>query len=276
MRVGFGRRYPFVLCYHGVGTLEHGRDPAGLFLSRGLFERHLDVIEQQRYEVVSVSELWRTMAAGSPAHRLASISFDDALVKTAREAIPRMLERGMACSMFVPTGLMGRHHPDLEGELILDPGELVELAGEGVEIGAHSVDHLWLPGLPYEQILDQMRRSKATLEDLLGKPVTSMAYPYGGHDDATMRAAAEAGFEVACGCSGPSSWSPLSLPRSPIFPSVTTLRLRMKMAGLYGPVHKLVADSGPIGRWRSGHPPADASRAEHLEPRVQPRQRTTV
>jgi len=260
-----------MLCYHGVGTLTHGEDPSGLFISRGLFRHHLDVIQGQGYDVVAVGDLWRAMAAGSAANGLGSISFDDGLVKTAREAIPDMLDRGMACTIFVPTGLMGRAHPDVEDELILTGEEIQELAGEGVEIGAHTVDHLWLPGMSYADKLDQMRRSRATLEDLLGKPVTSMAYPYGGHDAETVRAAQEAGFELACGCSGPAPWSPLSLPRSPIFSSATTLRLRLKMAGLYGPVHRLVADSGPIGRWRAKPPPEPP----HRERRVRPRERTT-
>jgi peptidoglycan/xylan/chitin deacetylase (PgdA/CDA1 family) len=256
-----------VLCYHGVGTVPH--DPAGLFISLGLFSQHLDVMAAQGYGIVPVGELWRTMVGGSSAYRLGSVSFDDALVKTAREAVPAMLARGMGCTIFVPTGLMGMPHPDIEGERILSPEELRELSGEGVEIGAHSVDHVWLPGRSYEDVLDQMRRSRATLEDLLGKPVTSMAYPYGGFDAQTIRAAAEAGFELACGCSGPGAWNALSLPRSPVFASATALRLRLKMAGLYGPVHKLVADNGPIGRWRAG--PAHAG--AHVEqPRMQPRQ----
>jgi peptidoglycan/xylan/chitin deacetylase (PgdA/CDA1 family) len=272
-RVAFGRRFPFVLCYHGVGTVE-AADPASLFISRGLFAHHLDVISAQGYDVLPVGDLWRALDGGSPGHNVAAISFDDALVKTAREAIPETLARGMGATVFVPTGLMGRPHPDLPDERILSAPEIVELAKEGVEIGAHGVEHDWLEGMPYDEVLDQMRRSKAALEDLLGRAVTSMSYPYGAHDEQTERAAREAGFLVACGCSGPGPWSPHALPRNPVFASATTLRLRLKMAGLYGPVHRLVADSGPIGRWRA--------RPHHLphpyEPRVLPRQtqRTTA
>ena len=57
-----------------------------------------------------------------------------------------------------------------------------------------------------------------------------------------MRAAEEAGYEVACACSGPGPWQPLSLPREPVYATTTSLRLRLKMAGLYGPAHALVGD----------------------------------
>lgn len=250
---GLGCRYPFVLCYHGVGPVAARNDAHGLFVSRELFLSHLDTIEASGHELVSVGELWRQLHSGAGAAGKGSITFDDALAKTVHEAVPVLLERGMGCSVFVPTGLIGAHHPDVPGERILSAGEIRELAAEGVEIGAHSADHIWLPGLSHAKALDQLRRSRAVLEDLLGRPVRTMAYPYGGHDAGTVRAAEEAGYEVACGCSGagPQRWHALSVPREPIHPSATPLRLRIKMAGLYGPAHALVGDAGLLGRRRA-------------------------
>ena len=244
-----GRRYPFVLCYHGVGSLPASGDPYGLFISRDLFKHHLDVIQGQDYQLLAVGDLWRLIRNGSDAGRSGSITFDDGLVRTAREGVPILLERGIPCSMFVTTGLMGRPHPDLDGDVIISAAEVVELAAAGVEIGAHSVDHVWLNRLKYVDVLDQLRRSRAVLEDLLGKPVTSMAYPYGQANEQTIRAAAEAGYELACVCSGPGPWHQFTIPREPIYSSATPLRLRLKMAGLYGPVHTIKnVHSGPPQR----------------------------
>lgn len=234
-----GHRHPFVLCYHGVGSTPAGGDPHGLFISSELFERHLDVIADRDYRLVTVGELWRLMQSGSDTDRRGAITFDDALVSTSRKAIPALLERGMPCSMFVATGLMGKRHPDLDGEMIMTGPEVAELAGAGVEIGAHTVDHPHLDRLRYRDVLDQLRRSRAVLEDLLGKPVTSMAYPYGEANEHTIRAAGEAGYELACCCSGPGPWRALTIPREPIHPSIDDLRLRLKIAGLYGPVYTL-------------------------------------
>jgi peptidoglycan/xylan/chitin deacetylase (PgdA/CDA1 family)/glycosyltransferase involved in cell wall biosynthesis len=248
-----GRRYPFILCYHGVGSVPPGTDPSGIFVSRSLFQSHLDVIAERGYELVAVSELWERMRDAPDGLRgVGSISFDDGLIKTVRGAIPMLLDQGIRCSMFVPTGLMGRPHPDLNGELIASADEIAELARAGVEIGAHSVDHVRLNRLSYGEALDQMRRSRATLEDLLGRPVTAMAYPFGALNGRTIRAAEEAGFEVACGCSGPGPWEPLNLPREPVYASATALRLRLKMAGLYGPAHALVGHRGPRRGIRDG------------------------
>jgi glycosyltransferase involved in cell wall biosynthesis/peptidoglycan/xylan/chitin deacetylase (PgdA/CDA1 family) len=251
---GLGRRYPFVLCYHGVGSVAKGSDPSGIFVSRDLFQSHLEVIAERDYELVSVGELWSRMKDAGSAHAVngvGSISFDDGLVKTVRDALPLLFGRGIRCSMFIPTGLMGQPHPDINGELIVSAEEILELADAGVEIGAHSVDHVRLSRLSYSDALDQMRRSRATLEDLLGKPVTVMAYPFGALNARTARAAREAGFEVACACSGPGPWRALSLPREPIYATATPLRVRLKMAGLYGPAHALVGERGPLRAVRS-------------------------
>jgi peptidoglycan/xylan/chitin deacetylase (PgdA/CDA1 family) len=226
-----------VLGYHGVGSVAQGSDPHGLFVSREQFEHQLDTIEGEGYRLLPVGELWQTMQRGSDTDRRGSISFDDGLTRTAREALPILLRRGLPCSMFIPTGLMGHPHPDLDGEPIVSASEVVELAAAGVEIGAHSVDHVPLDRMTYSDALDQLRRSRAVLEDLLGKPVRSMSYPYGAFNEQTIRAAREAGYELACGCSGPAPWRAFSLPREPIYPSVTKLRLRLKLAGLYEPVH---------------------------------------
>jgi peptidoglycan/xylan/chitin deacetylase (PgdA/CDA1 family) len=243
-----GRRYPFVLCYHGVGEVSAADDPSGIFLSDELFARHLKVICDAGYELLSVGDLWRSMDGGRGANGHGAISFDDALVKTLRGAVPLLLERGIPCSVYVPSGLMGRPHPDLHGELIAGPQEIRELAEAGVEIGAHSVDHVALTGLEEEAALEQLRRSRATLEDLLGSAVTSMAYPFGALDERTKELAGRAGYEVACACSGAGRWDPLSLPREPVHASATPVRLRVKMAGLYGPIYAAVGDHGPLHR----------------------------
>lgn len=237
VRLALGRPSPFILCYHGVAAEPPSPDPRGLFVTRSDFEDHLDLIEGRGYDLVGVSDLWRRMSAGEDVSRLASITFDDGFKSASREAMPILAARGASSTMFVSTGLLDGPHPHMPTADIMSADEVLELRDMGMEIGAHTVDHPRLPEIRYDQVLEQLRTSRAALEDLLGEPVTSMAYPFGAFDQRAVTAAAEAGYEIACGCSGPAPWEPLSLPREPVFPSTTRLRLRLKMAGLFGPVH---------------------------------------
>ena len=77
--------------------------------------------------------------------------------------------------------------------------EALRLAGmAGMQIGAHSVTHAVLPALAPEKQAAEIGDSKRQLEDLLGRPVTGFAYPFGDYGPAAAELVREAGFEWAC------------------------------------------------------------------------------
>jgi peptidoglycan/xylan/chitin deacetylase (PgdA/CDA1 family) len=80
--------------------------------------------------------------------------------------------------------------------------ELSKLAGMDLfEIGAHTVTH---PNLSAQTVATQQAEllgSKQLLDEIVGKPTVSFAYPYGGSDhytQATVDAVRNAGFRYAC------------------------------------------------------------------------------
>jgi peptidoglycan/xylan/chitin deacetylase (PgdA/CDA1 family) len=81
--------------------------------------------------------------------------------------------------------------------------EVIELARGGlVEVGCHTLTHPQLSALDRDSQRREIYESKAQLEDVLGRPVTSFAYPYGRECDYNGQSVAlvrEAGFD--CGCS---------------------------------------------------------------------------
>jgi len=237
-----GKRPPFALCYHGVGRPGPDGDGHGLMVAPERLSEHIDLLLGQGHRLVGAQELARAVTRGGAqsAAGLGALTFDDGLAESMAAVAELLRGRAAGATAFIPSGLLGRPHPDLtDGRRIVDRVQLLELAAEGMEIGAHSVDHADLRSLPAAEALDQMRRSRADLEDILGRPVTGMAYPFGSFRAETERLAEDAGFESAWGCSGPGPWRSFALPREPVFPATTALRLRLKVAGLYGPVHRL-------------------------------------
>lgn len=85
---------------------------------------------------------------------------------------------------------------------VLSPDEVCSLADGGlIEVGSHTVTHPVLSALPKARQRDEITRSKSRLEQILGGPVTSFAYPYGTRSDYTAEtvvAVREAGFNRAC------------------------------------------------------------------------------
>ena len=84
----------------------------------------------------------------------------------------------------------------------LSPEGVVALAREDlVEVGSHTVTHPVLSALSPDLQRDEIHRSKAALDDLLGRPVRSFAYPYGAPTNYTSETIAivrEAGYSCAC------------------------------------------------------------------------------
>jgi len=84
----------------------------------------------------------------------------------------------------------------------LSPNEVVRLAdGDLVEIGSHTMTHPVLSGMPVGTQQAEIRQSKARLEEILGREVSSFAYPYGSLSDYTQETVGivhEAGFASAC------------------------------------------------------------------------------
>jgi peptidoglycan/xylan/chitin deacetylase (PgdA/CDA1 family)/SAM-dependent methyltransferase len=81
---------------------------------------------------------------------------------------------------------------------VMTGAELLELDRRpGHTIGAHTVHHLSLPGLPPDVRLRELTECKGSLEALLGHPVRSLAYPFGAWSSETCDAVRQAGFELA-------------------------------------------------------------------------------
>lgn len=84
----------------------------------------------------------------------------------------------------------------------LQTTELRDLAAGGlVEVGAHSMTHSVMSRLTLAEQQQEIALSKQSLEDKLGVPVSSLAYPFGGRGDyspETPCLAKAAGFACAC------------------------------------------------------------------------------
>lgn len=188
-----------VLTYHAV---ESG--PAPLCVEPALFEAHLDCLLDAGVTTLTVAELGAALRAGALPARSVAITFDDGFSSVAREAAPRMTERGLRGTIFCVAGHLGATNdwPTQPGRAPRLPlaaaGELAELARAGFEIGSHGTEHAPL-GRPTQSTLDrELNDSKRTLEAAVGVAVTSFAYPYGAAPVGTRRAV-ESAYSAACG-----------------------------------------------------------------------------
>jgi peptidoglycan/xylan/chitin deacetylase (PgdA/CDA1 family) len=85
---------------------------------------------------------------------------------------------------------------------VMNRGEIRHLADRGlIDVGAHTVSHNQLSALCRDAQRAEIVNSKASLENILDRPVTSFSYPFGCPTDYTHETVAEvqsAGFALAC------------------------------------------------------------------------------
>ena len=85
----------------------------------------------------------------------------------------------------------------LDGSYYLSEDAIKEMSDYGIDIESHTINHLHLDTLSYDDQLEELKRSKEILENITGKEVLSMAYPFGDYNDDTLRAVKDAGYKLA-------------------------------------------------------------------------------
>jgi peptidoglycan/xylan/chitin deacetylase (PgdA/CDA1 family) len=116
---------------------------------------------------------------------------------------------------------LGVHPVDRETHRWMDAKELRALStGNGVEIGAHTVNHPFLPALDPAEQWQEIDGSRDFLQRLLGMRTRLFSYPYGGpdaFDPVTTKLVRDAGYTMACTTTGGlarAEADPLQIPRN--------------------------------------------------------------
>lgn len=192
-----------VLMYHSVSDSPAARRYRPYVVAPAVFARHMAMLRTGGHTPLTVSGLVRAWARGRLPPRPVVVTFDDALADFHENALPILVEQRIAGTLYVPTAFVGGRSRWLEssGEAhrrMMTWPQLREAAALGIELGAHSHTHVDLDILPPGAARDEVLRSRALLEDGVGRPVESFAYPYGKHCEWLREEVRAAGFASAC------------------------------------------------------------------------------
>jgi len=186
-RIAGCRRGFRILLYHAVGSrVDH--DTYGLSIRPKMFERHMAVLANSQW--VSVVDLREGLTAASPLR--VAVTFDDGYRDTLAVAAPILLKYKIPFAVFVTAAFVRSG-----SSLYLIPAELRELADlPGVTIGSHGSSHAPLADCDEAALWQEVDGSRRALEDMIGRPVTSIAYPHGSVNRRVRDAARRAGYTV--------------------------------------------------------------------------------
>ena len=178
------------------------------------FRQQMVRLAQQGYRGISVKKYLSLRANNlSLSSKIIVLTFDDGQRDFYTFAYPVLQEIGFSATIFIVTDYVGRekwfdplrfvwsdHQPHKKALYFhfLGWDQIGELQSAGIEIGAHTCTHPSLPELVDGELSHEIGVSKAQLEQMLCKPVSTFCYPFGRFNDKVRRTVIAAGFQAAC------------------------------------------------------------------------------
>lgn len=183
-----------ILMYHYVEYVQDPGDKIRISLNTtpATLDLEIKTLKDAGYTFLRHKDLTRIMdgTLAIPPKPIV-LTFDDGYRDFYTDAYPILKKYNVKATQYVISGFLDRPNYMLTSQV-------QELAKNGlIEIGAHTVDHLWLKGLPSSTVSFEINQSKKQLEDIIKKSVVSFAYPYGAFDTQAIDTVMNAGFSSA-------------------------------------------------------------------------------
>ena len=169
------------------------------------FRRQLELLDRWGYTTVTLRDIKLAMAGELLLPKKPVVlTFDRGYREVYDVAFPLLEEFESTAVVFAAADRTIRRaaldrEPGLPLSPLLDDRQILEMHTAGIEIGAHGMTSARLARLVPAAAWDEINGSRLELENLLGTPIISFAYPYQEVNLLLKRLVAEAGFVFACG-----------------------------------------------------------------------------
>lgn len=173
----------------------------GLVVAPHTFAWQMGMLRALGYRGVSMRELLPYLR-GQATGRVVGITFDDGYLNNLTHALPVLQRHGFTATCYMVSRLAGQHNAwdrdrGVPHSALMTPAQLREWVGAGMDVGAHTCDHVDLTQVDAAQARLQITDSRAQLQDCTGAPVDHFCYPYGRFAQEHVAMVREAGFASA-------------------------------------------------------------------------------
>ncbi|MCP4143195.1 MAG: polysaccharide deacetylase family protein [Chloroflexi bacterium] len=202
VRRGPGIVHCTILLYHHVAI---SPIESQYYIHPENFASQMKALDDWGYTPIPLSLLVKAIKEGAELpQKPIIISFDDGRLDIYENAFPIMEEYGYPGVFYIISGGLGD-----QGLVGVD--ELQEMAAAGWEIGSHSHSHADLSKIRKEASYREVVSSRDVLEEALGFPITSFAYPFGTITETAGKQIHIADYESAAGLGHTDSQGPGNL-----------------------------------------------------------------
>jgi peptidoglycan/xylan/chitin deacetylase (PgdA/CDA1 family) len=125
---------------------------------------------------------------------MVTLSFDDAWASQYANALPILQSSGLPATFYLISEVIQGSWQDY-----MTPPMAQAIANAGYEIADHTITHPDLTTLSQSAVTNEITASRTYLQNLTGKSITSLAYPYGAVNTTVKNLTKQAGYTSARG-----------------------------------------------------------------------------
>jgi peptidoglycan/xylan/chitin deacetylase (PgdA/CDA1 family) len=186
-----------VLMYHRVDTITIDRNT----VLTEEFARQMKFLKTAGYTTIKMETLYQYLKgqAALPAKPVL-LTFDDGYEDNYVHVLPLLKEYNFTAIVFPVVKWLGQYgtwKKMSERERLMSWEQLAHWRDKGMEIGAHTVNHLNLRKVTDECLEYELSESKRVLEDKLDIKADYFCYPYGALNEKVKRYVKKAGYKAA-------------------------------------------------------------------------------
>jgi peptidoglycan/xylan/chitin deacetylase (PgdA/CDA1 family) len=164
-----------------------------------LFRAIMETLHRSAYCPVTVANAFGTAGSGVTESKKICITFDDGCSSFYSRALPVLESLQFKSTLFPVAGYLGKSSTwdVLPSFPHLTVSELREVSDLGHEIGSHTMTHANCPYLSAKDLAAELGDSRKLLEDITGRNVTSLSFPFGSWNRRVWDIARENGYTCA-------------------------------------------------------------------------------
>jgi peptidoglycan/xylan/chitin deacetylase (PgdA/CDA1 family) len=167
------------------------------------FADQMLILHELGIRVVPLGEVGNVLKTGDLTGPLVAITFDDGFRSVYDLGFPILQRYGFPATVFLVTDYCGKANcwptqpSHIKRGSLLGWTEIREMSTQGIIFGSHTRTHRDLTTLSVHEAERELMTSKRAIEDGVGYPVGTFAYPYGAYNN-RIRQLVESHFAVAC------------------------------------------------------------------------------
>jgi len=186
-------RIPIFL-YHYVEYVQDINDKGRISLNipPHILTAQIETLKSAGYTFITPNDLTLALSGYKRfPQKIIMLTFDDGYMDFFTDVFPILKKEQIKAVAYIVPNFLDRPN-------YMFTYQLQEVAKSPyVEIGAHTMDHVWLQGIATARAQYEIAQSRKTLQNMLHLPINSFAYPYGAFDEQGIQLVKDAGFTNA-------------------------------------------------------------------------------